>query len=243
MEIEKFFDEIIAFFSANANEEQVVKYSRYFKEGYDAYGVPQDIFMNKKTEWLKEYKNELSMDNIKTLGNRLFATGKYECGSLAILFLSSKKKEFTPEIMNYIGGWLEKYVSNWAHTDYICSELIGYFYKNKIVAHTFYSEWRNSESRWVRRAVPVGMLALLKISDDYSSLLDFIRPMMHDKERCVHQGLGWFLREAWKLHPEQIEPFLMEFKETAPRLIYQYATEKMTKNKKEEFRQEKRKKA
>jgi len=52
--------------------------------------------------------------------------------------------------------------------------------------------------------------------------------MMLDSERVVHQGLGWFLREAWKRRPKEVEQFLREWKDSAPRLIFQYATEKMT---------------
>jgi 3-methyladenine DNA glycosylase AlkD len=71
------------------------------------------------------------------------------------------------------------------------------------------------------------MLSLIKTRASISSLLDFVRPLMLDQERVVHQGLGWLLREAWKKDPKPVEAFLLEWKETAPRLIFQYATEKM----------------
>ena len=41
--------------------------------------------------------------------------------------------------------------------------------------------WRESTDRWKRRAVPVTMLILLKKPFDPKGL-DFIRPMMLDKE-------------------------------------------------------------
>jgi hypothetical protein len=44
----------------------------------------------------------------------------------------------------------------------------------------------------------------------------------------VQQGAGWFLREAWKLQPVPVERVLLDVKDTAPRLVFQYATEKMT---------------
>jgi 3-methyladenine DNA glycosylase AlkD len=62
---------------------------------------------------------------------------------------------------------------------------------------------------------------------------------MLDEERVVQQGLGWFLREAWKRQRLVVEEFLIEFKDTAPRLIYQYATEKMTPEQKNRFRRAK----
>jgi 3-methyladenine DNA glycosylase AlkD len=97
-------------------------------------------------------------------------------------------------------------------------------------------EWRDSPARFKRRAVPVSLLPLLKTAKDFAPLLEFVRPMMLDQERVVHQGLGWFLREAWKKQPKRVEPFLAEFKETAARLIFQYATEKMTAEQKARYR-------
>jgi 3-methyladenine DNA glycosylase AlkD len=59
---------------------------------------------------------------------------------------------------------------------------------------------------------------------------------MLDPDRVVHLGVGWFLREAWKVNPEPVEAFLLEWKDRAPRLIYQYATEKMTAAQKARFK-------
>ncbi len=80
------------------------------------------------------------------------------------------------------------------------------------------------------------------MKNDYKDMLDFITPLMHDPERVVQQGMGWFLREAWKIKPKPVETFLLKYKDSAPRLIFQYATEKMSKEDKLRFRAEKKKK-
>ncbi|MDP4292683.1 MAG: DNA alkylation repair protein, partial [Bacteroidota bacterium] len=49
-------------------------------------------------------------------------------------------------------------------------------------------------------------------------------------------GIGWFLREAWTIQPSETEAFLLRWKETAPRLIFQYACEKMTAEQKLQFK-------
>lgn len=67
----------------------------------------------------------------------------------------------------------------------------------------------------------------------------FVEKLMADPEREVHQGMGWFLREAWKISPAEVEAFLEKYKETAPRLIIQYACEKMTAENKLRFRRTK----
>ncbi|HWR52758.1 MAG TPA: DNA alkylation repair protein, partial [Bryobacteraceae bacterium] len=102
------------------------------------------------------------------------------------------------------------------------------------------ASWRASPHKFQRRAVPVAMLGLLKTDTAIMPLLDFIRPLMTDSERVVHQGAGWFLREAWKKYRAPVEAFLLEWKDQAPRLIYQYATEKMTAAEKELFRASRR---
>ncbi len=100
-------------------------------------------------------------------------------------------------------------------------------------------DWRVSPSRWTRRAVPVSLLALIKTVEP-SLLLEFVEPMMLDQERVVHQGLGWFLRELWKKHPTEVEELLLKYKNISARLIFQYATEKMTKEQKLRFSKDKK---
>jgi 3-methyladenine DNA glycosylase AlkD len=59
---------------------------------------------------------------------------------------------------------------------------------------------------------------------------------MNDPEKPVQQAVGWFLRDAWKVVPKPVEALLLEFVETAPRQIYQTATEKMSPENKVKFR-------
>ena len=63
---------------------------------------------------------------------------------------------------------------------------------------------------------------------------------MMDPEKKVQQGLGWFLRESWKIKPKETETFLLKWKNNAPRTIFQYATEKMTAEEKKRFRKDKK---
>ena len=51
--------------------------------------------------------------------------------------------------------------------------------------------------------------------------------MMADREKVAQQGLGWLIKEAWKLEPATAETFLAEWKDTASRPIISIACEKM----------------
>ncbi len=231
--------EIRSFCSAHADSRQVARYARFFREGYDAFGVPQESFDKQRDIWLEKYRDAMGLAGFLALGDILVKTGKYEEASYAISFIIPFKKEWTKETFQRVGCWLEQGICNWAHSDFLCGEVLNPCLGQKIVAVSAMKDWRKSESKWKRRAVPVALLAFAKMPAKISPLLRFIRPMMLDKERVVHQGLGWFLREAWKINPQVVEPFLLGWKDNAPRLIFQYATEKMTPRQKARFRAKK----
>ena len=240
--IKTILKEIKGFFEENQNPELVKKYSRYFKEGYDAYGIEQQVHIEGRKYFYEKYKDELGLAGFLELGTELVKTGKYEDTSFAITFPLFFKSKLTKKSLKTFELWLEIGMKNWAHVDIFSGEVMKIFLKEEIITYKDLDKWRFSESKWKRRAVPVSLLNLLKGKTDQKELLEFITPLMHDSERVVHQGMGWFLREVWKIKPKPVEAFLLKYKDSAPRLIFQYATEKMTKEEKLRFKAEKKKK-
>jgi 3-methyladenine DNA glycosylase AlkD len=236
MEIETLIKEIKAVLQTHADPVLVKKYSRYFVEGYDAYGVDLKIIKSERDAWLKANQLTLGLKGFLRLGDQLVMSGKYEEGFLAIDFISHFQKEFTPSTLERLGSWLDNGLCNWAHIDTISAHVLPAFLEKKIVALEAFSDWRRAPSKWKRRAVPVTLIKVLKTDIPHAALLEFINPMMMDEEKVVRQGLGWFLRETWKKSPEQVESFLLKWKDDCARLIIQYATEKMTKEKKAVFK-------
>lgn len=228
------FNDIRFYCSANANDELVQKYSRYFREGYDAYGLSLDQLEEKVLDILEAESS--TFDLILKTCRLLVKSPKYEETSFAILLTKAFAKDFTPVAFNEITKWFETGINNWAHSDVISGELLIIFLKKKLINLSAFEPWLKASNKFQRRAVPVTIIKLLKTTEDFEALFTFIEPLMMDKEREVHQGVGWFLREAWKLQPEITEVFLMKWKDSAPRLIFQYATEKMTAEQKKKFK-------
>lgn len=230
--------EIRTYCAANANPELAAKYARYFKEGYDAWGLldrNHPFFNEQQDAWLKAHAH-WGPKGFLLLGEALFASGKFEEGSIAISFLKSFSAQIDARTLPGIARWFDAGIQNWAHVDVLCSEILSPTLASGRLALADFAPWRTATSRFQRRAVPVAMLSLLKTSAPTAELLRFIRPLMLDPERVVQQGLGWFLRETWKREPQPVEALLMEYRMQAPRVIYQYATEKMTAAKKAAFR-------
>jgi 3-methyladenine DNA glycosylase AlkD len=225
---------ISEFGAKNANPVTVAKYARYFKEGYDAYGLNHEQVKGKVDEILA--MPGITQELILETSLLLVESPKYELTVIAIQLVLGFKKSWTVATFKTVEQWFSHGITNWAQTDYICGELMSLFFRKKLIDLASIGSWRTATNKFQRRAAVVSLIKPMKLSTDFGPYFNFIEPMMHDPAREVHQGLGWFLRETWKKQPEPAEFFLLKYRKTSPRLIFQYATEKMTAEGKEKFR-------
>jgi hypothetical protein len=238
MTANELFKEAREFCESNADAALVEKYSRYFKEGvYDAWGVGQALFEAKWKELIKEKQVDIPL--VIEAAPLLFESGKYEETSFVLIIIKELPKQYNREVFDAIGKMFEYGIYNWAHADTLGMFIMPKFLKQGIVEIGDFLPWLVSPYKFQRRTVPVTLIKSLKTTDDFRVLFNMLEPLMSDPEREVHQGMGWFLREAWKLNHEVTEEFLLKWKNTAPRLIFQYACEKMTEDDKLRFRKEK----
>ena len=237
MKAQNIFNNITSYGEAHVNQERVQKYLRYFKEGYDAYGLEHEQVEAKVKEILSI--PGITQELILELSLLLVKSPKYELTVIAIQLVRSYYKNWTISTFKTVEKWFSIGITNWAQTDYICGELMNLFFKKGLIDLRSIGSWRSAANKFQRRAAVVSLIKPMKTSRGFQPFFDFIDPMMMDPDREVHQGVGWFLREAWKKQPEPTESFLLKWKNTAPRLIFQYATEKMTPEGKLKFRKEK----
>jgi 3-methyladenine DNA glycosylase AlkD len=237
--IEKKLKEIKDFCIKNSDLKIVEKYSRYFKEGYNGYGIDQKIFEHQKDRWIESWKGEMTIEDYLELGDRLVQSGKLEEVSLAVHFLASQKENYTPQVFDRIGHWFDIGISNWANTDVLCMLVLPNFLTKKIITLKKIKEWTTASSEWKRRAVPVTLVEMTKKGIKPSQAIPLIEPLMLDKSEYVQKGIGTLLRELWKKYPFEVEQFLMKWKDSCGRLIIRYATEKMDKEDRKKFRKSK----
>lgn len=237
MKPEELLSDIQAYCQKHAHAENVKKYSRYFREGYDAYGLTQDELYAKRDEILA--RPEITLDLLVQTSYLLIEELKYEETSFAIVLLRSFPGSLTRDSFRAVEQWFHLGIRNWAHADVICGELLSPMLMKGIITLDDLDGWRVAANKFQRRAVPVSLIKLLKHTKDFGPFYRIIESMMMDPEREVHQGLGWFLREAWKLKRKETENVLLRWKDKAPRLIFQYACEKMSAEEKFRFRKSK----
>ncbi len=221
------------YFFAHENPALITKNSSYFTERYDAFGLSEDELRVLRDEVLDRF--DPSLPELAELSYHFFATGKFEFGTLGLMLLKKHRPRFERCVFDQSKRSLDEVVENWAHADVIATKITPVLLELNVVKLDEFGPWRDSASQWTRRVAAVTLL-YLRNHAPVEQLLEFIQPLMQDLTRPVQQGVGWFLRELWKSHALEVEDFLFANKDTAPRLIIQYATEKMNKDKKKRFR-------
>lgn len=231
------FTEIREFCIANANNENREKYQRFFKEEFIAYGLTTIQVRNKVKEILKSKKyNKNDVFDIMPLS---FAGKMSEEITMGLLLLDGLSRNLSVGDFERYSAFFSMGIHNWAHADTLAMSTLPKFLKMNLLKPEDFSIWVMSEYKFQRRCVPVCFIKYLKDGHSFESVINIVEPLMKDPEREVHQGMGWFLREAWKLQKETVEAFLLPYVPTAPRLIFQYACEKMDAEGKLRFRRAK----
>ncbi|NWF83674.1 MAG: DNA alkylation repair protein [Bryobacteraceae bacterium] len=176
------------------------------------------------------------MNGFLAAGAELCRSGKYEEASISILFLKHYREALDAGSLARLAKWFEGGIRNWAHVDVLCAEVLAPSLAAGLFEIGALAPWRESAWKYQRRASVVALIPPPKEPSAIPPLLSYVRRLMHDPEKPVQQAVGWFLREAWKVAPKPVEAFLIEHVATAPRQIFQTATEKMSAGEKARFK-------
>lgn len=226
--------EIRSYCVANADAERLKKSQRFFKEEFVGYGLTAPQVHGKVKEMLR--RGDFDLPTVLESMPLFMESRRYEEISFGLLLMNGLWKQFTPETFQTIDSWFLFSISNWAHADTLGMFILPRFLDKGILEMRDFGSWLDSPFKFQRRCVPVTLIKHMKKTRQVMPSILFVEKLMADQEREVHQGMGWFLREAWKISPAEVESFLEKYKDTAPRLIIQYACEKMTAENKLRFK-------
>lgn len=231
--------EVRSLFEKESDRSIADKYSRYFVEGYDPYGVSAEVIVAKVKEVIGR---GIDLHTALKASDDFIGSQKYEEGHFAIAMIKRLRPHYTNETLPAIARWFDFGIANWAHDDSLCGDVVSSLLIDEHAGLSDIAPWALSPHKYQRRALPVSLIKMIgseKVPLDH--MLKAVESLFDDEEKVVHQGLGWFLREAWKKYPEEVEELLLKHRDTGARVVFQYATEKMSKQKKEEFRRNPRK--
>ena len=186
--------EVKTYCVTNADEERLKKSQRFFKEEFVGYGLTAPQIYSKVKEMLK--RGDFDLPTVLDAAPILMKDRMFEEISMGLLLLDGLWKQFTPETFQMIGNWFSFSITNWAHADTLAMFTLPRFLDNRILEMDDFSPWLYSPYKFQRRCVPVTLIKHIKKTRQVMPSILFVEKLMADPEREVHQGIGWFLREA-----------------------------------------------
>ncbi len=166
----------------------------------------------------------------------LFKSDIHEEKLAAIFFLNLFKKYFTAQTIDLFYEGISKHCDSWAICDTTFIRVIGPFLgkkSNQELAKKTIDTWANEDNLWIKRASMVILLKIVMMRKgfDENYVFKLVENMLQYPEDYIHKGIGWLLKTCSKYEPDTIYDYLIKNKNTLPRLIIRYASEKLSKEK------------
>lgn len=154
----------------------------------------------------------------------------HEVLSLPLFYYRRHLKKLDETHWRVMKHWIER-IENWEHSDSLCA-LFSILYERypKLVEPTL-RQWNRSHNPWKRRASVVSTIyyaSKKRTPPSRQTVLSLVKPLLRDTDPYVQKGVGWQLREAYKLWPREILKFLEFHVLELPAITFSYATEKLS---------------
>jgi 3-methyladenine DNA glycosylase AlkD len=201
-------------------------FQSFFKEKVTAYGVKTAAVTKIASKYFKEVK-PLGKDRILELCEDLLRTDYSEEAFVAFEWACRLSDEYRPEDFRIFEKWLTKYVNNWAKCDTLCNHTIASLVERYPGLIENLKTWTRSENRWLRRAAAVTLILPARRGSFLKDVFELADSLLLDKDDLVQKGYGWLLKEASRLHRQEVFDYVLSNSKIMPRTALRYAIEKM----------------
>jgi 3-methyladenine DNA glycosylase AlkD len=208
------------------DEKTAGQYKHFFKEEVKFYGVKTGLVEKMAGIYFEEVK-PLGKNPVFRLCEELFKSGYSEESFIAADWAYRFHNEYEPEDFFTFEHWVKTYVSNWATCDTLCNHTIGAIVEQYPQYLANLKQWARSDNRWVKRAAAVTLIIPAKQGKFLKDIFEIGDILLMDKDDMVQKGYGWMLKDASKLHQEEIFNYVMKNKKLMPRTALRYAIERM----------------
>ncbi|MDF9408718.1 DNA alkylation repair protein [Pelotomaculum isophthalicicum JI] len=217
----------------NIDEKTKNNSQRFFKEEVKVYGVKSSIVGKIAKKHFDEIKHK-DKEEIFSLCEQLLETGYCEDAFIAFDWSYRIHKNYMPDDIEMFERWIEKYVDNWAKCDTLCNHSIGSFIEQFPQYIKNLKSWARADNRWLKRASAVTLILPARKGDFLRDIFEISDSLLKDKDDLVQKGYGWMLKEASKVHQNEVFNYVMKNKKDMPRTALRYSIEKMPKDLKEQ---------
>jgi 3-methyladenine DNA glycosylase AlkD len=210
----------------HVDEKTQASYHRHFKEKVTAYGVKTATVGKIGVKYFNEIKR-LGKKDIFALCEELFKSDYSEESFIAAEWAHRVNKQYTPDDFAVFERWIADYINNWAKCDTLCNHAVGDFIMMYPQFVKNLKGWTNSENRWLKRAAAVTLILPARKGHFLNDVFEIADSLLLDKDDLVRKGYGWMLKEASRLHTQEVFDYIIKNKKIMPRTALRYAIEKM----------------
>jgi 3-methyladenine DNA glycosylase AlkD len=226
-------EQIRAELLANTDAATQASFQRFFKEEVKYYGVKTGTVGKIANKYWKEIE-PLGKREIFNLCEDLFRSDYTEEAFIVSFWTPKLTDKFEPADLALFKRWIETYINNWAKCDGFCNHTIGNFVEKYPESVKELVNWTASQNRWLKRAAAVSLIIPAKHGRFLAETFRISDRLLPDKDDMVQKGYGWLLKEASRLHQDDVFRYVMKNKKVMPRTALRYAIELMPKELKSE---------
>lgn len=210
----------------SVDEKTQSTYQRFFKEQVLYHGVKMGVVSKIASESYKQIGHR-TKDEIFTLCEELLKTDYGEEAAIAFKWAHRLNRQYEVEDFHLFETWLTKYVNSWAKCDEFCTHSIGTLVERYPEYVNDLKRWAKSDNRWMRRASAVTLVMPARRGLFLNDVFAIADILLLDKDDLVRKGYGWMLKEASRLHQQEVYDYVVKYKTVMPRVALRYAIELM----------------
>jgi 3-methyladenine DNA glycosylase AlkD len=212
----------------NSDAKTRKSFQRFFKEPVKCYGVKTGVVGKIAQRYWKEAE-PLSKKKIFRLCAELYKSDYCEDAFIVSWWAPKLAAQYEPEDFQVFKDWIERYINNWAKCDGFCSGTMGRFLEKYQEFIPRIKNWTRSRNRWLKRAAAVSLINPARQGKYLKDVFDIADRLLVDPDDMVQKGYGWLLKEASRLHQNEVLNYVIRNKEYMPRTALRYAIELMPK--------------
>ena len=211
---------------SSVDEKTRNSYQRFFKEDVKCYGVKTPDVEKIAKKYFEKIR-EKSKEETFSLCEKLLQSDYCEEAFIAFEWAYSLRKDYDINDFGVFERWVERYVNNWAKCDTLCNHAVGALIERFPQCIASLKTWTKSDNRWLRRASAVSLILPARKGMFMDDVFEISDSLLKDKDDLVQKGYGWLLKEASRLHQNEVFEYVMKNKRDMPRTAFRYAVEKL----------------
>jgi 3-methyladenine DNA glycosylase AlkD len=212
--------------AAQADPEIQKTSRRFFKEEIICYGLKTAAV----TAIAKKYWKEVKLRNkneIFSLCEELYSSGYMEEAFIVSNWAQLLNDRYEKSDLQVFRHWIDTFITNWAACDSFCNHTMGDFIEQYPEFIEELKRWTQSQNRWMRRAAAVSLIIPAKHGKFLNESMEIADLLLTDGDAMVQKGYGWLLKEASRVHTNEVFSYVMKNKKVMPRTALRYAIELM----------------